>query len=274
MAIWRPEDTCGPVNFSTRMSDRFQDVQLESRVMDTGTKMDSKYWKADDMSTGFPKPVRARQSPKQFMDDYMERKESSAIVSHLTPRSPESDYHSLMADRMAVQNGENNLFTGYHRAMSRGLMNWKRDSIIKGASSLLGVDTVKLNRALDQSRAEMGGSMQVADILGVDAPTLKSAFNLAKAQEDWRDSSRYTNDREMEREETSTFTTKNAFGAIDINVIFIRDWLEQKGQSIFGNKFAFFFIILTTAVVGGLVVLMLSGAMSDIITTFKWDMNE
>ena len=142
------------------------------------------------------------------------------------------------------------------------------------ASNLLGVNASKLDKALFLAKSESGGMTRVANILGMDESRVKQAFSLARSQDEFREESLDYVSVNERKEKPESKINKNAFGVIDINVIFIRDWLEEKGTSIFGNKFAFFFIILTITIVGGMLVLMLSGVLGDILQTFKWQFSE
>jgi len=282
--VWKPAD------FDIRMSDRFKKVDLDFRSSDYSQKEDVNIWRADDLALDSPEKLQIKQTPEDFINNYLRKRERMSW----TLRSPESDYHALMADRFAVQNGENNLFSGFHRNMSQGLEQSKRSMLLNKTASILNIESTRLKDAIGLARANdaeqtgvTGGGIQVADILGIDASRLKRAMDLARREDiqengysdeissDYDRVAMETNDLSRNTgKRYSELASKNAFGMIDINVIFIRDWLEEKGTSIFGNKFAFFFIILAITIVGGVVVLMLSGVLGDILQTFKWNFNE
>jgi len=285
--VWKPAD----FNFDIRQSDRFKKTDLDFRNNDFSDKEDLRTWRADDFALDSPDKFQIKQTPEDFINNYLRKREKMSW----TLRSPESDYHALMADRFAVQNGENNLFSGFHRNMSRGLEQSKRSMLLDRTASILNIESTKLKDAIGLARANdveqtgvTGGGIQVADILGIDASRLKKAMDLARREDIQENGYVSSDDASSDYEKVtgindfsrntgkrySELTSKNAFGMIDINVIFIRDWLEAKGTSIFGNKFAFFFIIIAITVTGGVVVLMLSGVLGDILQTFKWQFNE
>jgi hypothetical protein len=250
--VWKPAD------FNVGSDNSFGKIQINAKTGGIGgAKLDvtprswtaqdlssrtGKSWSADDLSTGFG---QVKQTPEQFVNNYIARqhREVNRFVAH----SPEAEYHDLAADRLAVQNGDHNdMFSGYHRAMSKRFRQSSQDTFLQKVADKLGIDVYRLERAFDQARIESGGAGDVE----------------TNVSPSWREEETRDKPPEFKR-----FLPKNAFGVMDVNLIFIRDWLEEKGTSVFGNKFAFMYIILAITVVGGVVVLMLSGVLGDIIKT-------
>ena len=250
--VWKPAD------FTVGSDSSFGKIQINARTGGIGgAKVDvtprswtaqdlsnraGKSWSADDLSTGFG---QVKQTPEQFVNNYIARQHSE--MNRFVARSPEAEYHRLAADRLAVQNGDHSdMFSGYHRAMSKRFRQSSQDTFLQRVADNLGVDVYRLERAFNNARIETSGAG------GVETD----------------DSPRWSQEEDRSKPpEFKRTLPRNAFGIVDINVIFIRDWLEEKGQSIFGNKFAFFYIIITTVIIGGLVVLMLSGVLGDIINS-------
>jgi hypothetical protein len=272
--VWKPAD------FDIRKSDRFKKVDLD--FSDYSQREDLKGWRSDDFFSDTPEKFQIKQTPEEFINNYLRKREKMSW----TLRSPESDYHALMADRFAVQNGENNIFSGLHRNMARGLEQTKRSVLLDRTASILNIEPSKLKDAIGLAKANdteqtgmMGGGIQVADILGIDALRLKRAMSMAREareREEINEKDNYVSSNDYQetndlfnnkRESYNDLASKNAFGMIDINVIFIRDWLEEKGTSWFGNKFSLFIIIFLIVFVGGVMTLMLSGVLGDLIKT-------
>lgn len=272
--VWKPAD------FDIRTSDRFKKIDLDARNSNS-PKEDGRMWSADDFAIESSEKFNIKQTPEEFINNYLRKRERMSW----TLRSPESDYHALMADRFAVQNGENNIFSGLHRNMAKGLQQSKRNTLLNKTASILNIEPTKLKDAIALAKANdteqtgvTGGGIQVADILGIDALRLKRAMSMARERDMEENSDYFSDERSREYQEINDLfssrrksyndlRSKNAFGMIDINVIFIRDWLEEKGTSWFGNRFALFIILFTIVFVGGVMTLMLSGVLGDIIKT-------
>jgi hypothetical protein len=247
--VWKPAD------FTVGSDSSFGKIKIDAKSGGIG-KLDvtprswtaqdlssksGKSWSADDLSTGFG---QVKQTPEQFINNYIARQHKD--MNRFVSRSPEAEYHDLAADRLAVQNGDHDMFSGYHRSMAKRFRQSSQDTFLQKVADNLGIDVFRLERAFNQARIESGGAGDVE----------------MDVTPNWRDEKNKNKAPEFKRT-----LPKNAFGVIDINIIFIRDWLEEKGTSVFGNKFAFMYIILAVTVVGGLVVLMLSGVLGDIIKT-------
>lgn len=252
--VWKPADFNLDSSFKKVKIDAKANVNINTGTgemrswsaedLNTGVKSGGS-WNADDFSVGVGS-IKVKQTPEQFVDDYISRQQKE--MNQYIARSPESEYHSLAADRLAVQNGGNDMFSGYHRTMAKRFRQSSQDTFLQKVADILGIDVFRLERAFNLARVESGGAGGVETD---DSPT-------------WRE------EDPSKPPEFRRTLPKNAFGIIDINIIFLRDWLESKGMSWFGNRFALFFILFTIAIVGGIMILMMSGVLGDLLEAIKY----